>query len=170
LVKRGVFFLRKALCLEMQLPPAGVETQIPNLPNATERERVETATSVAECSGCHSVINPFGFMLERYDALGRYRLEDEAGLPIDSSTSIGLSDVRVEADSAVDALPALVSSDAFQQCFSRQLFRYYVGRSETPEDDPTLRQMWFAFVSGDQNLVDILEQLGASEQLHYRKL
>lgn len=171
LVKRGVFFLRKVLCLEMQLPPAGVDTQIPNLPNVTERERVETATSVAACSGCHSLINPFGFMLERYDALGRYRLQDEAGLAIDSSVSIGsLSDVPIEANSAVDALPSLVSSDAFQQCFSRQIFRYYVGRSEIPEDDPTLRQMWFAFVNGDQNLVHILEQLGASEQLHYRQL
>ena len=170
LVKRGVFFVRKALCVEMQPPPAGIDTNIPAAPNVTERERIEVATSAAECTGCHTFINPFGFMLERYDALGRYRTRDEAGLSIDSSVDIDfLSDVRVDADSAGRALPPLVSSDSFQQCFARQLFRYYVGRKEAPEDDPVLRQMWFAFVTREQSLVDILEQLGASELLHYRK-
>lgn len=171
LVKRGVFFVRKVLCVEMQPPPAEIDTKIPHTPDVTERERVEVATSVAQCSGCHSYINPFGFMLEHYDALGRYRTHDEAGLLIDASVNIDfLTDVRVEADSAAAALPSIVNSDAFQQCFARQLFRYYVGRSETSGDDPILRQMWFAFVSREQSLVEILEQLGASKLLHNRKL
>jgi hypothetical protein len=73
LVKRGVFFTRKVMCLSLGAPPEDVDTTIPTLDGATERQRIESVTTPPRCAGCHSFINPFGFMQESYDAIGRYR-------------------------------------------------------------------------------------------------
>ena len=51
-------------------------------PNLTMREKVAELTKPQDCQGCHSVINPLGFSLENYDAVGRFRT-DENGRPID---------------------------------------------------------------------------------------
>jgi len=88
LVKRGVFFTRKIMCLPLGAPPPGVNTTVPTTPNMTERERIAGITSNQPCAGCHSFINPFGFMQEGYDAIGRLRTRDEEDLPIDTSIAI----------------------------------------------------------------------------------
>src|SRR6185369_13762146 len=77
LVKRGVFFTRKVMCLPLGNPPAGIDTSLPVAGGASERQRVESGTSRSPCSGCHNYINPFGFMLENYDAIGRFRTSDQ---------------------------------------------------------------------------------------------
>ena len=51
----------------------------------------------------------------------------------------------------------------FQQCFARQLFRFYTGRDETAGDDPVLRQMFFDFANNDeQDIVQLLRTLASS--------
>jgi hypothetical protein len=57
----------------------------------------------------------------------------------------------------VEALKAFTRSLRFQQCFARQLFRFYTGREETAGDDPLLRKMFFDFANG--NLQDIIGML-----------
>src|SRR4029079_6063078 len=77
LVKRGVFFTRKVMCMTLGAPPPDVDTTIPQTPGTTERQHVETVTAKGRCAACHAFINPFGFMLENYDAIGRFRTTDQ---------------------------------------------------------------------------------------------
>ena len=163
LVKRGVFFTRKVMCLPLGLPPAGVNTTLPEVKNATERERVETATASAVCQGCHSSINPFGFMQENYDAMGRWRTTDQ-GKPINASIQVSfLDEGPLDTRTPVEALQKLTESHRFQQCFARQMFRFYMGRDDGPGDDPLLRQMFFGFADGGrENIVDLLQTLARS--------
>jgi hypothetical protein len=157
LVKRGVFFVRKVMCMPLGSPPPDVDTTVPTSGGATERERIAAATTPAKCAGCHAFINPFGFMLENYDAIGRYRTEDE-GAPIDASVDVDFLDEGVlSTSSPVDALRAFTRSWRFQQCFTRQLFRFYTGRDEIAGDDPLLRQMFYDFANDDEQ--DILRAL-----------
>jgi hypothetical protein len=160
LVKRGVFFTRKVMCLPLGAPPAGVDTTIPVDVMGTERQRIESVTAPARCGGCHNFINPFGFMQESYDAMGRYRTTD-AGQPIDASISVSfLDEGPLQTRSTVDALRGLTRSLRFQQCFTRQLFRFYSGRDETASDDPLLRQLFFEFAQNDsQSIVTLLSHL-----------
>jgi hypothetical protein len=169
LVKRGVFFTRKVMCLPLGLPPPGINTTLPPTENATERKRVETATSSATCQGCHRFINPFGFMQENYDAIGRWRTTDE-GQPIDPSVRVEfLDEGPLITQSPVDALKGLTASARFQQCFARQLFRFYMGRDEAPGDDPVLREMFFGFANrGEQNIVGMLKTLARSASFSQR--
>ena len=115
LVKRGVFFTRKVMCLPLGVPPADVDTTVPEDVDGTERERIASVTQPARCAACHSFINPFGFMQENYDAIGRYRTEDE-GRPIDASISVDfLDEGPLSTSTAVDALRGFTRSLRFQQ-------------------------------------------------------
>jgi len=63
----------------------------------------------------------------------------------------------------VEALKAFSRSLRFQQCFARQLFRFYTGRDETAGDDPLLRQMFFDFANGNrQDILGMLRTLASS--------
>jgi hypothetical protein len=160
LVKRGVFFVRKVMCMPLGNPPAGIDISVPASAGATERERIETVTAQAKCAGCHAAINPFGFVQENYDAIGRWRTLDD-GAPIDPSISVAfLDEGPVVTSSPVDALRAFTRSWRFQQCFARQLFRFYLGRDEVAGDDPLLRRMFVDFAdNGAQDIVGMLRTL-----------
>jgi hypothetical protein len=68
-------------------PPEAVAALAPDLhPDLTTRERVTLQTQPTTCMTCHQIINPLGFALERFDAVGRYR-ETEHGKPVDGTGS-----------------------------------------------------------------------------------
>ncbi|HVJ14955.1 MAG TPA: DUF1588 domain-containing protein [Polyangiaceae bacterium] len=169
LVKRGVFFVRKVMCMQLGVPPEGVDTTLPEEREGTLRQQIESVTTPATCAGCHSYINPFGFMQENFDAIGRYRTEDN-GLPVDASISVDfLDEGPLTTNTAADALRGFTSSLRFQQCFTRQLFRFYNGRDEEPGDDPVLRQMFFNFANeGEQDIVKLLHTLASSSTFSRR--
>ena len=169
LVKRGVFFTRKVMCMPLGQPPAGVNTAIPADAKGTERQKVESVTQAGTCVGCHAVINPFGFMQENYDPLGRWRTTDN-GFPIDAKIAVNfLDEGALATDNPVDALKGFTGSLRFKQCFARQLFRFYTGRDEGPADDPVLREMVFGFANNDaQVLVQLLRVLATSASFSQR--
>jgi Protein of unknown function (DUF1588)/Protein of unknown function (DUF1592)/Protein of unknown function (DUF1585) len=169
-IKRGVFWVRKAMCMEMEPPPKDLHAKLYDLAGATERQRIEQSTSGAACSGCHKVINPFAFFQENYDALGRWRTRDN-GAAIDASILIDFLDEEpTKTSGPVDALKVLTNSAMFKQCFVRQLFRFYMGRSEEPGDDPLLRRMFFEFADQDrQDIVKALQTLVSSDRIVRRR-
>jgi hypothetical protein len=170
LVKRGVFFTRKIMCLPLGAPPAGIDTNNPQTAGATERQRIEGLTAMEPCNGCHAFINPFGFKQESWDAIGRFRTSDEEGLPIDPGIAVDfLDEGPLRTTTAVEGLRGFTTSARFEQCFARQLFRFYMGRDETPSDDPALRQMFFGFRQGNsQDIVGMLRVLSGSPSFTQR--
>ena len=88
-VKRGVWVLEQVLGEEV--PP--VPPNVPSLEkqdkqtveNLTLRERTELHTKEAACANCHKVLDPIGFGLENFDAIGRWRDQDETGGAIDAA-------------------------------------------------------------------------------------
>ena len=169
LIKRGVFFTRKVMCLPLGLPPVGVNTTLPEAPSKTERERVEQATQAATCQGCHSVINPFGFMQENYDAIGRYRTRDN-NQPVDAHIELKVLDEGpLNTASPIEAFSTITDSRMFEQCFTRQLFRFYLGREEMPEDYAALREMFIDFADKDrQDILKMLRTLALSTTFSQR--
>jgi hypothetical protein len=168
LVKRGVYFVRKVMCVPLGNPPQGLDTTIPSTAGNTERERIETVTAQPTCAGCHAYINPFGFMQENFDAIGRWRTTDN-GQPIDASISVDfLDEGPLATSSPVEALRTFTHSMRFQQCFARQLFRFYTGRDEAKGDDPVLRKMLIDFTSGGQDILAMLRALASSQSFSRR--
>ena len=137
-----------------------------DLPGATERQRIEQSTNRPACAGCHSVINPLGFFQESYDAIGKWRTEDN-NQPVDSSIVIDFlgEGPKKTTQSPVEAMKVLTSSTMFKQCFVRQLFRFYMGRNEEASDDPVLRRMFLKFSNSDQDILKTVSVLAASDRI-----
>lgn len=88
-VKRGVWVLEQVLGEHVPPPPANVPTlekqDKKKIANLTLRQRTELHRTNAACANCHKILDPIGFGLENFDAIGRWRTKDDSGGPIDAA-------------------------------------------------------------------------------------
>jgi hypothetical protein len=144
--------------------------QVPRLPEdetATEgltvRQLVAKHTSDPKCSGCHQKIDPFGFALEGFDAIGRRRTVDLAKRPIDTRTRTpdgrdiqGLAGLR---DYLVRA-----RREAVLRQFCRKLLGYSLGRATQLSDEPLLTEMRTQLAKRDYRVGVAVELIVQSRQ------
>jgi hypothetical protein len=155
-IHRGVFLARSLLGRSLRPPPEAVSPLAPDLhASLTTRERVALQTKPEACQSCHAMVNPLGFTLEHFDAVGRFRKEEQ-GKPIDAS---GIYRTRkgetVKFEGVRDLAKFLADTDETHAAFVEQLFHHLV------------KQPVRAF--GSQKLAD-LRQSFADNQYHIRKL
>ena len=88
-VRRGVWVLEQVLGERVPSPPPDIpeleELDHENEQGLTLRQRTELHQSEATCANCHNLLDPIGFGLENFDAIGRWREVNNEGLRIDSS-------------------------------------------------------------------------------------
>ncbi|MFK7928896.1 MAG: DUF1592 domain-containing protein [Myxococcota bacterium] len=128
-VHRGMFFRGNLLCESMR-PPTGLDITPPDPdPNLTTRERLAQHRADPSCAGCHDKLDPPGFALEHFDAVGRFR-DSENGKAIDATGDLAGTDKDGPFDGANELAWMLVESEDVQRCFGRQWFRYAHGRTD----------------------------------------
>jgi mono/diheme cytochrome c family protein len=90
-IHRGVFLARSILGNVLKPPKQAIAPLAADqAPDLTTRERVAAQTAAVACQSCHTMINPLGFALEEFDAIGRHRTVEPAGgveKPINASGS-----------------------------------------------------------------------------------
>ena len=102
----------------------------------TLRERLDQHQSEATCAACHSKIDPLGFVLENYDAVGRWRDEYTSGLEIDSSGEL-LGKLKFR--DVIELKDELLQHpELFMRAFSEHLLSYALGRKLDVRDEPTV--------------------------------
>ena len=125
-------------------PPPGPPPDVPALPErgesgapASMRERLELHRRNPACASCHRSIDPPGFMLEHYDAIGRWRTVTETGHAVDASgtlpngvTAAGLAGLRGL---------LLEEPERFAGTLTERLLAYALGRELRHYDQPTVR-------------------------------
>ncbi len=126
-IHRGVFIARGLLGRVLPPPPEAVAPLAPELhPRMSTRERIALQTKPASCQTCHGMINPLGFTLEQYDAVGRYRTK-ESDSPIDPRGAyVTHSGDSVEFSGVHDLADFLASSEESHAAFVQQFFHYLV--------------------------------------------
>lgn len=141
-IHRGVFVARSLLGRFLRPPPEAVAPLAPELhADLTTRERITLQTSPAACQSCHGLINPLGFPLEHFDAIGRHRAQ-EKGKPVDAQG--GYRTRRGELTkfaTARELATFLAASDETSATFVEQLFQYVTKQpvqAYPPETLPTL--------------------------------
>ncbi len=162
---RGLFVREQFLCQHVPDPPAGVNTNLPPVTEArpqTNRDRMSEHATNPSCATCHKLIDPIGFGLEKFDAVGARREkftltflsgrgEDEEGkkrrqppktidLDINAKGYVtGIPDSQFSSPAELGA--ALAKSTPCQECVVKQYFRYISGRLETPADRPAIHKL-----------------------------
>jgi hypothetical protein len=156
--QRGIFIRDQLLCQQVPPPPPNVDT---NLPEPTEdkpltrRQRMTDHVTNPLCASCHRLMDPIGFGLESFDALGRYRAHET--ILIESPTGKRSLDKKIDLNldttGEVAGIPNSNFSDAkqlgsilagsrvCQECIVRQIFRYAYGRMENSADEETIHKL-----------------------------
>lgn len=140
---RATWVMRQVFCLAVPLPPAGTELlPPPEQPGVTRRQELAEAVSAPTCAGCHSLIDPPGFSLEHFDAIGEFRTVDD-GQPIDASGVLRVTNSAYEEVFAFsdveDLAKQLPDSCLVGQCFSQKVWTDAIQRvyqKAAPEPRP----------------------------------
>jgi hypothetical protein len=140
-VLRGKWLLDNMFGTPPPPPPPGVNTTLPEpkagAPLPAIRERLAQHRTNAVCASCHSVIDPIGFALENFDAIGAWRTTDESGAAVDASgITVGGETIR--------GLPGLRAAllqrpGQFPTTLTEKLLAYALGRRVEYYDLPAVR-------------------------------
>ncbi len=140
-VQRGKWILTNVLGTPPTPPPPNVPELKENGENAAPkslRERMEAHRADPVCAGCHKVMDPIGFSLENFDAIGRWRTADD-GVRIDPS---GTLFTGAKIDGAVALRNMLTSRpETFVGVMTEKLLTYALGRGVAYYDMPTVRKI-----------------------------
>jgi hypothetical protein len=165
-VLRGAWLLERIIGVSPPQPPPNVEALVENVDGkaaATVRERLEAHRTNPSCSTCHNVLDPLGYALENFDAVGRWRTRDrEAGTPIDASGV--LADGTVVDGPAALRQALLERPDRFVQTLTERLMTYALGRSLDHRDMPAVRRIVREAAHEDYRFSAIVWGIVTSEQ------
>lgn len=169
-IHRGVFLARSVLGRSLRPPPEAVAPLAPDLhAGLTTRERVALQTSPASCKTCHAMINPLGFGLERFDAVGRFRGR-EKGRPIDASgvyeTPAGGSQTF---SGARELASLLAGSDETHTAFVEQLFHHLVKQPVRAYGPGTLTDLRQSFARQGFHIRKLMVEIMAASALMPRR-
>jgi Protein of unknown function (DUF1592)/Protein of unknown function (DUF1588)/Protein of unknown function (DUF1587)/Protein of unknown function (DUF1595)/Protein of unknown function (DUF1585) len=181
---RGIFIREQLLCQHVPPPPPGVNTTLPEPNEATPRTRRQLMVAHVEnptCAACHRLMDPIGFGLENYDAIGRWREKETILIPTqrnaeDRRRKPKEIDLDIEAQGEIAGLPhsqfsdpkqlgtILAESPVCQKCIVRQMFRYAYGRLETAADEETIDALFASFRDSGFRFKDLLIALVRSPE------
>ena len=142
-VIRGAWILESLLGTPPAAPPPDVEA----FPENKDGEKARTIRAIMEdhrakpsCNACHGVMDPLGFALENFDAIGEWRSQDRwAGIPIDASGTL-IDGTPISGP--VDLRKALLKRpEQFVQTMTEKLMTYGLGRSVEYYDMPAVRRI-----------------------------
>jgi hypothetical protein len=167
-IHRGVFLARNVLGVALRPPPDAFTPLPPELhPKLNTRERITKQTSPKDCRSCHAIINPLGFTLEGFDAIGRLR-DKENGKPIDASGLFVTRSGRTEAFNGPRELAKfLAGSDEAHEAFVARLFHYIVRQPILAYGPDKLNELRRYFAENDCNVrrlvIEIIAQTALAE-------
>jgi hypothetical protein len=168
---RAVFIRDRLLCMSPLAPPADANLSEPKATAGTaamtNRQLFEARIAPATCKGCHTIINPMGYGLENYDAVGAYRTTDD-GLPVDASGSIGGTDVDGPFNGGVELSKKLAQSKTVQTCVAQNWFQYALGRDLGTEDSCRMAKLNLALSDAGGDVRELLVALVKSPEFVYR--
>lgn len=174
-IKRGVYVREAIMCQEFP-PPAAANFDVVFEPTDSNRDATARHTSDPACATCHQYIDGVGFGFERFGSAGLYRTLETLGngetRDIDASGSIkslNSPETVLDPDSdsvAYFSVPELASliagSGQGEACFSRQFYRYAVGRNEATDGDEVFIRSYSEDLRNGGGMFDMLIDLTTS--------
>ena len=128
-------------------------------PNLTMRAKVSQLTQPRACQACHSVINPLGFSLEQYDAVGRFRTSDN-NQPVDAvSDYLNDDGETVHLAGARDVANFAIGSEQAQNGFIEQLFHHLVKQPMLAYGLETPKRLRESFVNSGYNMQNLIVEI-----------
>lgn len=166
-IHRGVFVTRRLLGRTLKPPPQATEFKDADFkPGMSTREKVALITKPAACMSCHSIINPLGFSLEHFDAIGRYR-EKEVQKPINAATVlISTTGKSVNFNGARDLAQYIAEDKHAHAAFVDQLFHQAVKQPINAYGKNIREKLTTQFEKSGYNIQQLLIEIMLVASLH----
>ncbi len=164
-VIRGAWIMENLLGTPPPPPPPGVETNLEETAQAGEapttlRQRLEQHRIDPACASCHNMMDPIGFALENFDAIGKFR-NQTAGVPVNTSATFWDGTDFNGPDGLFDVLMA--RSDLFVENFIEKLMTYALGRKVEYYDMPSVREVVRQAEKDDFRFSALVQEIALSD-------
>ena len=165
-IHRGVFLTRNIVGRRLKPPPVAVAFKNDEFdPTLTMREKVTHLTKDTACMSCHSVINPLGFSLESFDAVGRWRTTDNQK-QVDTETQYTTLDGEtISLRRARDIANHAADSPAAHRAFITALFHSAVKQPVAAYGANTLEDLRESFQQSGFNIRELLANIATTTAL-----
>jgi hypothetical protein len=171
--QRGHMIRASMLCSDVPPPPPNVNTNVTTAAaGQTGRDQIQALTGSGVCNGCHSLMNPIGFGLERFDSTGAERTLDN-GQPVDATGVINgftsPSGAPLTFDGARQLSQILATSDDARKCFAGNYHRYTRGFAATGDDAVAVTNLEQAFLTQNLDLPELFVQVALQDSFVLRR-
>jgi len=167
-VVRGNWIVQNILGAPLRPPPPNVGELQERTPDGRPRsikDQVAEHRKAPACAGCHALLDPPGFALEHFDAIGQWRNHDGEH-PIESAGALPDGSKFEDAVSLQEAI--LRRPELFAQTALEKLLVYALGRGLTAHDMPEVRRILRATRPGDYRLRDLVVEVTRSLPFQHR--
>jgi hypothetical protein len=166
-IHRGVFLTRNIVGRALKPPPMAIVFMEGKFdPSLTMREKVAELTRPAACQNCHSVINPLGFSLENYDAVGRFRTIDNKKAVDATGEYTTLDGKTVRLRGAQDVAEFAARSRDAHRAFIQQLFHHLVKQPVGAYGPDMLEQLRASFAKSEYNIQKLVIEIVKISAMH----
>ena len=166
-IHRGVFLTRNVMGRGLKPPPIAVAFKNDEFPDdLSMREKITRLTRDAACMTCHSIINPLGFALENYDAVGRWRTT-ENDRPVDTASEyITIEGDSREFKSAHDLARFAATSETAHGAFVAHLFRHLLKQTPEAYGREIRDELRLHFVENEFNIQKLIAEIALVTAMH----
>lgn len=167
-VLRGKWILENILAAPPPPPPPNIPTlnESQNGKSLTVRQQMEMHRANPVCASCHTKMDPLGFSLENYDAIGAWRT-GYAGQAVDASAVLP-DGTKFEGPRGLQGI-LLARKDQFVEAFTERLLTYALGRGLDAHDMPTVRAVRAAAAKDDYRINSIIMGIVQSVPFEMRR-
>jgi hypothetical protein len=163
-ILRGNWLYETILGEKLPKPPKDVPQLAETVPTGlSERQLIAMHSENAACAKCHRRIDPFGFALEEFDAIGRLRTADASGKPLDTKATLP-DGVMIDGQESLRTYLLGPRREQFVRVFCKKLLGYALGRGVQLSDQPLLDDMVARLAANDYRVSVAIEAIVTSPQ------
>jgi hypothetical protein len=170
-ILRGAFITVNMLGVDPGPPnPDALQVAVPDGNYTTRRQYTEALTQRQGCQHCHTtIINPPGFVLETYDAIGRIQTVDPMGGPIDSTATVTFADGNVKTMStAMELMTEIGKGPLARRIYAERWVSFAYGRPANSNDACVVEQLDGKLTQDGYTVLDLLADLTQADAFRLR--
>jgi hypothetical protein len=162
-VKRGLLVDQMLRCMVIPAPPPGVPPLPPTQSSSeTVRQELDAHVASPQCNGCHNLLDPIGFGMENFDAIGQYRTM-EKGQPIDASGNLN----GIAFHDLAGLETAVQKDPAAAPCLVSNFYVRAMGRAAIGYDEPSINTLTTQFAAAGNRVDQLLVSLVSSDSFRF---
>ncbi len=172
-IYRGAFITKDVLGVKLGAPPPGAtETPLPSGADLdTNRKQVDAQTAGGTCIGCHhTFINPPGFVMEAFDAMGQARTTEASGVALDTAADVTISDesAPVRVTNPAELMALIAGAPGAMRHYVEKWVGFAYQREQDPADACTVNQLAAKMTAGNYAVLNLIVDLTQTPSFRVR--